>query len=165
MEGYFYPTPPTPLHAHTLQQTLSLVCVCVYNHGWRPGAPRGGVRLASWHAALAALKFLIAFRGLWCSLHIPHLCPTILLTSPHAGNCILTTAKADKWGRRGAAHCHQQTWPVSHRNLQYASQGPTIHARAHISPHVYTEEHVIAKISYFLGGKKLSKDKSDNPHG
>lgn len=44
-----------------------------------------------------------------------------LLGLPLAGNCILSTAIADKWGRRGAAHCHQPTWPVSHCNLQCVS--------------------------------------------
>lgn len=70
MEGYFYPTSPLT-HTNTHITANTVTCVCVYSHGRRPGAARGEARLASWHAALAALKFLIAFRSLSCSSHSP----------------------------------------------------------------------------------------------
>ncbi len=115
--GIFILLTHTHTHTHALTNTVN----GVYSHSSHPGAPQGEVGLASWHAALAVLKFLIAFRTLWCSLHPPAPSPLHPPGLPLAGNCILSAAIADKWGRRGAAHCHQPTWPVSHCNLQCVS--------------------------------------------
>lgn len=133
----------THTHTHILTNAVNGVC----SHSWRPGAPQGELGLASWHAVLAVLKFLIAFRGLWCSLHPPAPSPHHPPGLPLAGNCILSAAIADKWGRRGAAHCHQPTWPVSHCNLQCVSRvrsypAPTAGLGERACMFTYTQTHM-----------------------
>lgn len=129
MEGYFYPAYSL---THTiLANTVTGVC----SHGWCLGALQSELGLASWHAVLAVLKFLIASKA-FDVLRIPQPSPGL----PLAGNCILSTATPDKWGGRGAAHCHQPTWHVSHCNLQCVScvclSGDSIHVHIHMDTYV-----------------------------
>lgn len=100
--------PHTHTYTHYSKHCHLWVCLCVqpWLTSWRGMGWNKAGKLA---CSAGSAQVFDSFQGPLMFLAYPHLCPTILLTSPHAGNCILTTVKADKWGRRGTAHCHQQT--------------------------------------------------------